>query len=657
MLERSKAGFSVLAAASVLYSALFGGFSVPAAPSAPASAFAVTAEETEPVAETTGITAETTTETTTATTVTTAVSADDTETEQESTTETTSETTTETTTETTSETTTETTSETTTETTTVTTAVPLLDPVLDAEFDEGYPTSDTVLHLKMHDAPGISAIGISVTLPEILTADAGEGDVCTFTLSEAFDADNLFTYYNAETHVLSIVCAGMDTAAEGEELGSITLHIAEAADFGKQYPVKLMLSSLALADGREYALIERTVSFVPAESPLRTLSETELTVSAVGEPIPLSLSPEPPAGSCTWVSSDPETVSVDENGQAVCLQEGYAEITVTCEKRSYTCKLTVRFDRSLNADTMYANDDGDTLQLALKPVPDAALTWASSDPSVLSIDENGLAAAHRGGEVTVQVSSDVFEYAFPFRVVILREISELSHTFSERGQTAQLSLIPAPLDPVTWTSDDPEIAEVAEDGTVTPKKNGSTLIRAFCEEREYTCMVTVYFPYSLNFTDYAVRKAGEGVSLALLPKEEGMPEAMWQSSDSTIAEVDQDGNVTVLRKGEAIIYCVAGGKTYTCHVSLLPYLRGDVDMNGEVDIADAQLALQYYTDLLALKPGNLAALPRLAADVNEDSVIGVEDASAILQYVTDVLAQKTPSWEEILSRSAGSDES
>ena len=165
-------------------------------------------------------------------------------------------------------------------------------------------------------------------------------------------------------------------------------------------------------------------------------------------------------------------------------------------------------------------------------------------------------------------------------------------------------------------------------------------------------MVNVNFPYALNFTDYAVRKAGEGVSLVLLPKEDATPAAEWISSDPTIAEVDQDGNVTVLSKGEAVIYCVAGGKTYNCHVVLMPYLLGDVDQDGTVDVADAQLALQYYTDLLAQKPGSLAAVQRLAADINEDGVIGLDDATAILQYAAEELAQKSPTSEKILSNLA-----
>ena len=546
--------------------------------------------------------------------------------------------------------TTATTAETTVTTTTTTVPAPLPDPVFTAEFEEGYPTGDTVLHLKLLENTGIHAIGLSVCLPEILSADAGEEDVCAFALSDAFDAENLFTYYNSESHVLSVVCAGMDPAATDEELGSITLHIAEEAESGKKYPVTLLLSSLALADGREYALIERTVNFIPAETPLRTLSETDLTVNDIGEPIQLTLSPEPPAGSCKWESSNPEKVSVDENGQILCLQEGYAEITVSCEKRTYTCKVTVRFDRSLNCEEMRAADDGETMQLSLEPAPDTILNWESSAPDVLSIDENGVATAHKNGEVTILVRTEYFEYAFPFRVIIPREISAISHTFSERGETMQLSLTPAPLDPVQWTSDDMEIAAVAEDGTVTPLKNGSTFIRAVCEGKEYTCMVNVNFPYALNFTDYAVRKAGEGVSLTLLPKEDATPAAEWISSDPTIAEVDQDGNVTVLRKGEAVIYCVAGGKTYNCHVMLMPYMLGDVDQNSTVDVADAQLALQYYTDLLTQKPGVLAAQQRLAADINADGVIGLEDVMAILQYSTEVLAHKSPTWEEILSR-------
>ena len=653
MQKRCKSFLAAVLSVSFLHSVMFGAFPAGAADASRSGGQTVVLQDAAGIAasETTDSAAETTApaETSTsaaATETTAAATAPDTILTAETTT-------TETTATETTTTETTTTETTTTETTTTTAPVVLPVPELTAEFEPGIPTGDTVMYVKLLEHTGVQAIGISVVLPEVLSADADESGTCMLMFSDAFDEENTFTYYNAESHTLSLVCAGMDASSEETEVCRIPLHIAEEAEWGKEYPVKLLLSSLALSDGRTFTDIESQVQFVPEESAVRTLSETAIAKNEAGESVQLSLSPAPPEGSCRWESSNPEAVSVTEDGLITFLKEGYADITVTCEKRSYVCSVVIRFNRSLNCETIEAKDNGDTFQLALEPAPDVPVQWESSDTAVLSIDENGLAAAHRNGTVTVRVFSDSFEYVFPVSVVIPREISESTCRLTERGKQHRLSVLPAPPDEIQWSSDHPEIASVFSDGTVIPLKNGKTVIRAVCEQIEYTCEVTVKFTYALNFTDVAFKNAGEGVALALLPKDDEMPAVHWQSSDPEIASVDGEGNVTVLKKGEAVIYCVADGVTYTCHVTLLPYLRGDVDSSTVIDITDAQLTLQYYTDSLAMKKGALRAHQLLAADVDENGIVDLDDATMILAYFTENLAQKEPTWEDIIFQMTG----
>ena len=65
------------------------------------------------------------------------------------------------------------------------------------------------------------------------------------------------------------------------------------------------------------------------------------------------------------------------------------------------------------------------------------------------------------------------------------------------------------------------------------------------------------------------------------------------------------------------------------------YQQGDVDMDGEITVKDAQLVLQAYTDLLAGKPCELTkqqvALSHISGLEQEDTVY-MHDAMAILLY-------------------------
>ena len=515
-------------------------------------------------------------------------------------------------------------------------------------FDEGFPTGDTVMHIMLRNNTGLNAVSFAVALPEILSADPQENQTADFQPSDAFSGQNFFSYYNEDASRLAIGYSNVEAGAPNEELGSIRLHISEEAKFGAKYPVQLILSSLVLDDGRSYSGIETQTDFIPAESPLRSLSEKSLNFKELGVQSTLTLSPEPPEGSCVWESSNPEVASVS-NGVVSALKEGVATITVVCQKRIYSCNVTVKFDRSLTPVSMENVNQGDTVQLALTPAPAEPIRWSSSDPAVLSIDENGIATAHRNGTVTVQAVSGTLEYAFTFPVTIPRKLNATSYLFTHREQSFKLTLSPAPEEAPVFRSSNSQIVSVSEDGTVTPLQNGTAVIICESEEVSYPCEITVQFPYQINFTDYAAKKQGDGISLGLLPKDDNTPVPIWGSSDPEVASVDENGQVTLLKEGEAVITAVADGYTYSCHVSLLPYLLGDVNENGVVSVEDAQLTLLYYVEQLIGKTGGLTAHQQLAANVYDESKIDLTDACIILNYATNILAGNTPKWENVIA--------
>jgi len=103
--------------------------------------------------------------------------------------------------------------------------------------------------------------------------------------------------------------------------------------------------------------------------------------------------------------------------------------------------------------------------------------------------------------------------------------------------------------------------------------------------------------------------------------------------------------------------CALGGTAFaeeTEPVDYSQYQLGDINLDGEVDIEDAQLALQFYTDYyLAKKPLNviLASLgiteeQLVLGDIinesyTEEYSVTIEDAFMILSYYIDTLCLKT----------------
>ncbi|MBQ8921362.1 MAG: hypothetical protein IJ060_04275 [Oscillospiraceae bacterium] len=103
--------------------------------------------------------------------------------------------------------------------------------------------------------------------------------------------------------------------------------------------------------------------------------------------------------------------------------------------------------------------------------------------------------------------------------------------------------------------------------------------------------------------------------------------------------------------------CALGGTAFaeeTEPVDYSQYQLGDITMDGKIDIEDAQLALQIYTDLLAQRDifaSGYITKERLAlGDVDgideyicgTVSPVSIEDAYLILCYYSDRLCEKIP---------------
>lgn len=92
---------------------------------------------------------------------------------------------------------------------------------------------------------------------------------------------------------------------------------------------------------------------------------------------------------------------------------------------------------------------------------------------------------------------------------------------------------------------------------------------------------------------YAVVMEGESAAFVATvePLDVAMKDVAWNTSDATIATVDQNGNVTGLKKGvELITATTKDGSNLTAQgvviVDKEDFLEGDIDHDGVIDIAD-----------------------------------------------------------------------
>ena len=128
---------------------------------------------------------------------------------------------------------------------------------------------------------------------------------------------------------------------------------------------------------------------------------------------------------------------------------------------------------------------------------------------------------------------------------------------------------------LTWTSSDPNIATVSASGNVTSVAAGTATITAKAADKTAECVVTVRF---VSVTDVALDRpilltnvgGRYKLSATITPSNASNKTVTWTSSDSNVATVDREGNVTAIAAGETIITVTTadGSKTASCEVTV-----------------------------------------------------------------------------------------
>lgn len=123
------------------------------------------------------------------------------------------------------------------------------------------------------------------------------------------------------------------------------------------------------------------------------------------------------------------------------------------------------------------------------------------------------------------------------------------------GQSAQLSATVSPstaLDKsVTWSSSNPGVATVSQEGLVTGRSVGKTVIKVVTSDGAYSAECIVYVPeIQLSDTEIRVEK-GKTHQLSVMLSPDDIPDKTltWTSSNTSIATVSSSGLVTARSTG------------------------------------------------------------------------------------------------------------
>jgi uncharacterized protein YjdB len=332
---------------------------------------------------------------------------------------------------------------------------------------------------------------------------------------------------------------------------------------------------------------------VAVESVTLDKSSLELTE---GETATLTASVKPDNATnktVTWSSSNQSVATVDQNGTVTAVAEGNTTITAKAGDKTATCTVTVKKKvvavESITLDiTSTILNTGETLKLTATVKPDNAtdktVTWSSNNTTIATVDQNGKITAVDGGTATITAKAGdkeatctvmVMKTDIPVEGITLDKYY-LELTEGETGAiTATVTPYNATNKTVTWSSGNPLIASVDQNGKVTGQAEGTTTITAKAGGKTATCTVYVMktsIPVESITLDKYYLELTEGetgtITATVKPDNATNKTVTWNSSDPSVATVDQNGKVTALLEGTTSITAKAGDKTATCSVTV-----------------------------------------------------------------------------------------
>lgn len=213
-----------------------------------------------------------------------------------------------------------------------------------------------------------------------------------------------------------------------------------------------------------------------------------------------------------WHSSNPNVASVDETGLVTGLSTGTASVTATSLDGGVSMSIHITVSREVTAVALPKKLNLYTGQnAALTPVispPDGlvhSMDWQTSDSSVATVEEGVVTAVGAGSATVTLIVNGEVSAACEVTVTARTASVEIAHeelldgTLKIRGKgesfAKTLSVLvdglPADNADVRWTSDNPRLVRVDDNGVITPLASGKAKIRATSADGGAFDLITV----------------------------------------------------------------------------------------------------------------------------------------------------------------------
>ena len=295
----------------------------------------------------------------------------------------------------------------------------------------------------------------------------------------------------------------------------------------------------------------------------------------------------------TFWSSDNDIATVDEKGVITAVKGGICEIVVTTEEGSFSQKCVIAVKEYVTSITLsdekrYLNH-GSSYTLSAKVEPESAsdkgIIWTSSNESVLTVNQYGtMTGVGYGTAVVTATAADGSGVSASCIVQVIRPVTDIKLSKSKItlyvGDVFHLVATVEPADAsvkkLEWTSSDPTVAKVYDDGDVEAVGVGRCKVYATSTDgNNVVAECTIIVKQIVSATSVTINSheilmlTGKVRTLtARLFPINSTETVKWVSSDTSVVVVDSNGQITTVGPGSCQVtaYTTYGTIQDTCMV-------------------------------------------------------------------------------------------
>jgi len=334
------------------------------------------------------------------------------------------------------------------------------------------------------------------------------------------------------------------------------------------------------------------------------INKTSTTINkGENETLTITINPEDTSEEKTvsWTSSDETVATVDSNGKVTALKAGNTTITASVGTFTKTCAVQVKVPITSieidSEDVVLARGNNKTITATVNPedtTEDTTITWSSDKESVATIDANGKIIAVGAGSATITATvgskTDTIKVTVNVPVTEFTVNKETLTLVKYKSETLVTTINPSDTTEntkVTWTSNKENVATVDENGKVTAVGEGTATITGKLENNmtvTTTVTVTIIPVESITVSDETLamkKNENKTLTVTYAPTDATeIDDVIWNSSDETVATVDDNGKVIALKAGTTTITAKMGSLTDTTEVTVTEIHLEDITLEN-----------------------------------------------------------------------------